>query len=110
MSRTRYAREDLGSELAAPSGYYQPLEEAVLDHNGKRLLYVLGTACIDASCCGVGSWEYLRVEGYVVDADSSWSQGDGTYLEIDTIEDSGEKAAIGKLLLDEHPGARVEFR
>jgi len=110
MARTVYVREDFGDEVAAPSGYYQPLEEAFVDYNGKRLLCIVGTACIEASCCGIGSWLYLRVEGYVVDNDSSQSQSGGTCQEIETIEDDGEKRAITKLLLDKHPGARIEFR
>jgi hypothetical protein len=81
-----------------------------MDYNGKQLLYIVGTACIEASCCGIGSWKYLRVEGYVIEKDSSRSQGDRTYLEIETIENDSDKAAISKLLLDKHPGARIEFR
>jgi hypothetical protein len=110
MTRSIYVPEAFGIEVEAPSGYYLPLAEECVDYNGKKLVYILGTACIDASCCGVGSWEYLRVEGYVVENDSSRSQGDGTHLEIETIEDDSEKTAIGKVLLDKHPGARIEFR
>lgn len=110
MARAAYVPDDFGNEIAAPSGYYQPIEEQLLDYNGRRLLCVLGTACIEASCCGMGSWAYLRVEGYVVGDVSSRGQGDGAPLEIDTVEDEGEKAAIRELLLDMHPGARIEFR
>jgi hypothetical protein len=110
MTRTIYVPEDFGNEVATPSGYYQPLEEESIDYNGKRLFYILGTACIEASCCGIGSWEYLRVEGYVVENDSSQSQDGETYPEIETVENDSEKTAITKLLLDKHPGARIEFR
>lgn len=110
MTRARYVPEALGCEVAAPSGYYQPLEEAFLDRHGKRLLYILGTACVDASCCGTSSWAYLRVEGYVIEDDSLQCRGDGMNLEIDTIDNDSERAAIGKLLSGKHPGARVEFR
>jgi hypothetical protein len=110
MTSARYVPEDLGCEVAAPSGYYQPLEEAFLGLSGKRLLYILGTACIDASCCGTSSWQYLRVEGFVVENDSPQSKGDADYVEVDTIEDDADKAAIRELLLGKHPGARIEFR
>jgi hypothetical protein len=108
--RARYLPEDLGNEVVAPSGYYQPLEEAFLDYSDKRLVYILGTACIDASCCGTSSWKYLRVEGYVVESNLSQGQSEGTGLEIETIEDAGDRAAISSLLLDRHPGVRIEFR
>ena len=69
MARSLYTHEELGREIEAPSGYYQPMEEAWLAFQGRQLLYVLGAACIEASCCGVGSWSYLRVEGYSAEDD-----------------------------------------
>ncbi len=110
MTRFIYLPEDFGKEVVAPAGYYLPLEEEFVDHNGKRLLCIVGTVCIEASCCGIGNWEYLRVEGYVVEQDRSHHQRDGIYLEIETVEDDGERTAIAKLLLDKHPGVRIEFR
>lgn len=123
--RTVYLPEELGVEVVAPSGYYMPREEAFLSRGDKRLLCVLGSFCIEASCCGVGSWNYLRVEGYVVEKDDSrhgavlvdaagsdaaGSRAAGPGLEIDTVEDPAERAAISSLLLDKHPGVRIEFR
>jgi hypothetical protein len=110
MARAAYVPEDFGKEVAAPSGYYLPLEEVSIEYNGKRLLYILGSACIEASCCGTGSWKYVRVEGYVVENDPSQGQSDGVHPEVDTIESSSEGAAISELLLEKHPGARIEFR
>ena len=106
MARLRYVPDALGAEVPAPSGYYQPVQVDSLDFQGRRLLYTVGTACIEASCCGVGSWNYLRVEGYVAEAGAG---ADGT-IEIDTVEATEEKTAITRLLLDKHPGVRVEFR
>ena len=74
VARATYIPESLGTEIEAPSGYYTPVEERFIDLDGKRLLYVLGSACIETSCCGTGSWSYARVEGYVVEQHSSrWS-------------------------------------
>lgn len=107
--RSTYTREELGVEIAAPSGYYTPLEESLIQFGGRQVLYVLGSYCIEASCCGVGSRDYTRVEGYVVD-ESLPLRSDATFLEIDTIEGTEEKIAIRDLLLDEHPGTTIEFR
>lgn len=109
MARSAYSPDDLGKEVVAPSGYYQPLEEGSLDYDGKRLLYTLGTACIEASCCGRGSWDYLRVEGYVVAGPATDANG-GRRVEVDTVEDAKDKAAIRGILQEEYPEARIEFR
>mgnify|MGYP000906383705 CR=1 FL=1 len=104
----------LADEAVAPSGYYQPLEQTVVEHDGRRLLYTLGMACIEASCCGVGSWSYARVEGYLAEegsADSPAVPRDGNApIEVDTIETTEERATITRLLTEKHPGVRVEFR
>lgn len=110
MARSTYRSEELGAEVVAPSGYYVPLREEVVDHNGRRLLYIRGTGCIESSCCGTGSWEYLRVEGYLSDQDYVGRQREGLDLALETIEGEGEKAEIGEALRRKHPGARVEFR
>lgn len=86
-----------------------PLEERVIEFSGGKLLYVLGNYCIEASCCGVGSRNYIRVEGYV-EGDGLPLQSDATSVEIDTIDDAREKMEIRDLLLDKHPGVVIEFR
>ncbi|MCE5254412.1 MAG: hypothetical protein LLG45_09470 [Actinomycetia bacterium] len=110
MARSLYMPEDLGTEVVAPSGYYVPLREEVTEFGEKRLLYVLGSYCIEASCCGVGSWNYLRVEGYIVERDDPDHEAVPAGLPIDTIEDKDERAAISTLLQKKHPGVRIEFR
>jgi hypothetical protein len=129
MARTTYTPGDFSSEVQAPWGYYQALEEGSLDLEGRHLVYTLGSACIEASCCGKGSWNYARVEGYLVQGDAApgsaqaadegrppasaggSSQGPGSGpVEVDTLDDPQERAAIAKLLVEKHPGVRVEFR
>jgi len=104
-----YIPEDLGTELEAPSGYYVPREEVFLDYEGRRLLYILGTMCVEASCCGIGRWNYVRVHGFVAGPGSQKAERQ-EQLRIETIEDEDEKQALTKLILARHPGARVEFR
>ncbi|MBN1628216.1 MAG: hypothetical protein JW990_00500 [Thermoleophilia bacterium] len=110
MTRAIYAPEDFGVEVVAPSGYYVPLEAAFAEYAGRRLLYILGNYCIEASCCGVGSWNYLRVEGYVLRMPDPEARAPEAHFEIETIESELEKKEIGRLLLDRHPGVRIEFR
>jgi hypothetical protein len=110
MARATYVTEDFGTEVVAPSGYYQPTGEELLDYDGKQVLYVWGSACIEASCCGIRSWAYVRVEGYLVGKDEAGGENDRKSHEIDTITAERDRAAIGALLLEKHPGARIEFR
>ena len=110
MARATYVPEDFGTEVVVPSGYYQPIKEDLVAFDGKQVLYVLGSACVEASCCGIGSWAYVRVEGFVVGEEDPGDESDRKSTQIDTITAERDKAAIGALLLDRHPGARIEFR
>jgi hypothetical protein len=110
MARSDYSRNDLGTEVQAPWGYYQALEEATIDYAGRRVLYTLGSACVEASCCGKGSWSYARVEGYAVEGDTARGPAGDHPVQVDTIETPKDRAAIAQLVTDRHPGVRVEFR
>jgi hypothetical protein len=118
MAKSSYVPEDYSSEVQAPWGYYQALSEDFVDFRGRRVLYTRGSACIEASCCGKGSWEYLRVEGYLIEDEESHDHApddvhgasDRRSVDVDSIEEPEEKAALTKLLLEKHPGVRIEFR
>lgn len=112
MTKILYSRDELGGEVQAPWGYYQPLEEDSLEYAGRQVLYTLGSACIEVSCCGNGSWNYARVEGYMPDSAEA-SPGDGSVavtLELDPVEGPDHRAAIAQSIQQKHPGVRVEFR
>ena len=110
MGQKMYLPEGVGDEVSTPSGYYQPTGRASIEFEGRTVLYTSGTACVEASCCGTGSWEYLRVEGFVVDMKRLQNAGVDSLAEVETIEDEREKKALIRLLLERHPAARIEFR
>ena len=113
MTTARYSRAELGVEVQAPWGYYQPLEEGSFDHAGRQVLYTLGSACVEASCCGRGSWSYARVEGYLKDGDtirSADGEAVNRAIEIELVEGPDQRVSIAKSLREKYPGVRVEFR
>ena len=110
MAKSTYSTGDFEEEVQAPWGYYQPLEVDTLEFKSRPVLYTLGSACIEASCCGKGSWNYARVEGYVTGGGPGWRPSGREPVEIDTIEDPGERSEIAKLLSTKYPSIRVEFR
>lgn len=113
MTKILYSRNEMGGEVQAPWGYYQPLEEGSLEYGGRQVIYTLGSACVEVSCCGHGSWDYARVEGYVTgDASSSAAEGgvDQAAIELETVDGPDQRAAVARLIEEKHPGVRVEFR
>ncbi len=91
-------------------GGYLFLEEGRLAFRDKEVLYLLGVAAVESSCCGPGGCIFIKVPGYV----QTWKKeftASGQYLsEIESIASTAEQKEITKLLLAKHPECgQVDF-
>ena len=93
-----YVHLELGRAIESISGTYTPLKESTLKHNGRDILYAIGTAVVDTACCGSGSLVYAIVPGHVV----NWKgREDGSGLsvsQVEPIEDETIKREIAQAL------------
>ena len=106
---TEFTHPQLGEEVRTLAGYYLPREEHLLPHDGREVLYIVGDACIEASCCGVASWSYVQVPGFLI---GRRVHGEGTMptvSEVETIDGKETRNAVTESLLKLYPGARVEI-
>jgi hypothetical protein len=99
----------LDEEVRTLSGYYVPREEHLLPHDGREVLYIVGDACIEASCCGVASWSYVQVPGFLIRRGLHGEGTAPTVSEVETIEGKEARNAVTESLLKLYPGARVEI-
>ena len=60
-----YVHLPLGEDIHFLAGYYTPLKEYKLNHNGKEVLCVIGSSCVESGCCGGRSGTYAIVPGYI---------------------------------------------
>lgn len=105
----QFTHPELGKEVRAPAGYYVPVEEHVMPYKGREVIYVIGHACVEASCCATGSWTYIQVPGYLV---NKHVRGYGTAApisEIEAIEDEDDRAFITGSLRQKHPSSIIEI-
>ncbi|HSW57062.1 MAG TPA: hypothetical protein VLH15_01545 [Dehalococcoidales bacterium] len=103
----QYIRPVLGQEVSAPAGYYLPVKEEFIQINGRTALAVYGCLCLDNSCCGAGSWNYIQVPGYLTEklpAEKSES-----HFDIETISSEKERQEIRLDLSLQHPQAIIEI-
>jgi hypothetical protein len=56
---------ELKRQFQSISGRYELEKEARIRVDGKNVLYVVGNAIVDSSCCGVGGCRYALVPGYL---------------------------------------------
>lgn len=91
-------------------GCYLFLEERQLTYRGKEVLYLLGVAAVESSCCGPGGCVFIKVPGYI----HAWKKevtASGQYLsEIESVASAVEQKEIKKLLMEKHPECgQVDF-
>jgi hypothetical protein len=67
----QYVHRDLGQQVVAIGGYFELVKEARVPFGGQELLYLVGHAAFETSCCGVGGCAYALVPGFV----ASWKGG-----------------------------------
>jgi len=107
--KIEYTHPSFGEEIAGRAGYYSPIEESVIPYRGREVLYVMGHACIDNSCCGMnGNWGYIQVPGYIVRRQVRLENG-LPVSEIEIIEDPAARREIREQLLTRHPGSQVDM-
>ena len=62
-----YAHQELNQEISAIGGHYVLIKEARLPFQGREVLYLVGHAAFETTCCGVGGCAYALVPGFVLD-------------------------------------------
>ena len=65
MNTTEFAHPQLGQEIFAIGGHYVFGQEIRLPVSGREILYFVGYAVLDSTCCGVGGSAYVLVAGYI---------------------------------------------
>lgn len=86
---TRYTHQPLGEDVPTGiAGYYTPYREVRLPYRGRTVLYIVGRAVIESSCCGSGSWDYAVVPGYLI----GWRTGSKGALPTSEVEPIADRA------------------
>jgi hypothetical protein len=99
-----HVHQPLNEEIRSMSGYYMVLKEGVLEYKGREVLYWIGAAAADTSCCGGAGLGYIMVPGYINALKTGQNQ-DGLWVsDVDRIRDEEERRELTRILLAENPG------
>jgi hypothetical protein len=94
-----YVHRQLHTDVTAIGGHYRLVKEARFIHRGREILYLVGHAMFETSCCGMGGCAYVIVPGRVV-AWKSCSNEEGLAVsEVEPLADSSDQDAIRRQLL-----------
>ena len=60
-----FAHPQLGREVTAIGGHYVFSQEIRMPFYSREILYFVGYAVLDSTCCGVGGVAYVLVAGFI---------------------------------------------
>jgi hypothetical protein len=108
MFRT-YTHLELDDEVRSISGYYCPQKEVRMKYDGREVLYVMGQANVDASCCANGCWEYALVPGFIVEWQKEKTDSGLWVSEVEPISDGETKAEVRQKIKEAEAVSQVDF-
>ncbi|MEW6613888.1 MAG: hypothetical protein AB1401_00225 [Thermodesulfobacteriota bacterium] len=107
--RRIYTHEELNKEVRFIAGYYLLEEEKRLNYGEREVLYVIGHAAIDNSCCGVSGCRYALIPGYLVAWKKKTDEAGKSLSEVETIVDESSKTELARILKEKEAVTQVEF-
>ncbi|MDH4265368.1 MAG: hypothetical protein OEW45_06995 [Deltaproteobacteria bacterium] len=105
-----FTHPELNKKIEFFGGSYLFVEEGTISFQGKEVLYLLGMAGVESSCCGTGGCAFIKVPGYVLSWKKAWSESGQSISEVERIVSEESQTAIRKILQEKHPGfQQIEF-
>ncbi|MBI5968245.1 MAG: hypothetical protein HY882_10370 [Deltaproteobacteria bacterium] len=105
-----YIHPELNRRVEFFGGGYILVEEGRIDYQGKEVLYFLGLAGIEASCCGRGGCAFIKVPGYIRFWKKKINESGQAVSEVERIAAEDSQKEIRKILEEKHPGFKqIEF-
>ena len=99
----------LNSEIAAIGGEYAFLKEATVRFQENTILYYVGCAVLNSTCCGTGGVCFARVPGVVYALKYKTDESGVPISRVQPITDKTFQKKIRKILQDTEMVHQVEF-
>ncbi len=110
ISMPEFVHPMLGEDVTSISGHYALTHERTLRYAGKEVLYFVGYAVCDTSCCGSGGWGYALVPGFVLGLKIRQNQEGRWISEVEPILDEVARKEIAGAIERETNVRQVVFR
>jgi hypothetical protein len=104
-----YIHPVLNQAVRSISGHYIVSQEKRMSYNGREVLYLIGCAVVDASCCGPGGCSYALVPGYVKDWKYKTGSDDLSVSRVEPIRDANVQSEIRRVIMKKEPVQQVNF-
>jgi len=99
----------LNKAVRTIGGRYILSQEKRLSYNGRQVLYFIGCAVVDSSCCGPGGCTYALVPGYIEQWKYRLTPGNLPVTQVNPIRDKDVQKALRRLIKEKEPVQQVNF-
>lgn len=89
------------TEIQAIGGHYVTVKEVCLPYQDREILYVIGYAVVDSSCCGVGGCGYAKVPGYLLDWKTKSNEDQYPVSRVEPITDRETRKVVRHVIASE---------
>jgi len=93
-----YTHPKLGQEISAIGGHYVFTDERRIPYNGREIVYFVGYAVLNSTCCGVGGCAYVLVPGFIQEWQYKKSSDGAFVSQIEPILDVKVQQEIRRLI------------
>lgn len=104
-----YVHRELNQEVTFIAGHYVLTKESRLPFRGRDLLYLVGYAIVDNSCCSVGGIAYAVVPGLVVSWQSKRNDDGLPVSVVEPVRDEELQREIERLVREKEIVSQVTF-
>ena len=104
-----FTHPDLGQEVTAIGGHYVFGKEIRMSYDSREILYFVGYAVLDSTCCGVGGVAYVRVAGFIRKWKYKKNQGNGFVSKVESIRDQSVQKKVRSLIQKKEMVFQVTF-
>ena len=111
MERQRameYVHPILNEEISAIAGHYTLTREEILSHESGRILYFVGYANMDTSCCGFKGCGYAIVAGRIEKLCSSETPDNRPISQVTPVEEDLYQE-ISRMIKEKQGVSQVHF-
>jgi hypothetical protein len=104
-----YVHNTLNEAVESIGGYYFVDKEAMISHDGRKVLVEFGCAIVDNSCCGIGGFRYADVVGYVNSWRTRLNKEGSPVSEVEPVRGEEARREIRQRLKEVEPYCQVNF-
>jgi hypothetical protein len=93
-----YVHKGLNQQIRSIGGHYVLVKEVRVPYQGREVLYLVGHAAFDNTCCGTGGCAYALVPGFVRSWHSNQTEDGLTISHLEPIVDADTQNEIRRLI------------